>query len=293
MKKICIIFCLMASVLYARENPFTPIGELNASVMTTNLKEEFGEFDTQDIKFPSDARLLLGVTVRYRAGDGSIKEKVLSDINKTISWQEEYAILKLKNPEPLTTQKLDVSVTMPNPTAKTIIQTISHDKNDTNTTTQSKSVKSTRQEQAITTLPAVTTINLDTNKSKVGLSVKAKTQPKSKQVTTNKPKIQPKKQPSSLKFADMFEIDSSKNILKIITKDKNIKYFSHENSKIVLDFDNPPKSFRTKYIKVNSALFKNITVGWHDDFYRVVVELDKKRTYSIGKVMQGYELRVK
>ncbi|MFC2491672.1 MAG: hypothetical protein ACFNUJ_03270, partial [Campylobacter curvus] len=112
MRKFWLLFCMSAAILSARENPFIPISELNTSVMTTNIVEQYPEFDRQDIKFPSDMSLLLGITIRYRANDGSIKEKVISDINKTVDWKNEYVIEKLKNPEPMVAKKLDVSVTM-------------------------------------------------------------------------------------------------------------------------------------------------------------------------------------
>jgi len=84
MKKIWLVLYIFTASLCARENPFMPISELNTSVMTTNVVEKYDSFNSLSFKFPSDAMLLLDVTIRYRANDGSIKEKRLTDINKTI-----------------------------------------------------------------------------------------------------------------------------------------------------------------------------------------------------------------
>lgn len=107
MSKIWILFSVLVVACGARENPFAPLGELNSSVMTSNERENFGTFDKQDIDFPKDTNVLLGITIKYRADDGSIKEKVISNINKKIDKSQEYALM----PE----QNLDVSATMPNP----------------------------------------------------------------------------------------------------------------------------------------------------------------------------------
>ena len=112
MKKIWLVLSILTASLCARENPFMPISELNTSVMTTNVVEKYDSFNSLSFKFPSDAMLLLDVTIRYRANDGSIKEKRLTDINKTIDWNDEFALMKMKTPEPVAAKKLDVSVTM-------------------------------------------------------------------------------------------------------------------------------------------------------------------------------------
>jgi len=78
MKKIWLVLSILTASLCARENPFMPISELNTSVMTTNVVEKYDSFNSLSFKFPSDAMLLLDVTIRYRANDGSIKEKRLT-----------------------------------------------------------------------------------------------------------------------------------------------------------------------------------------------------------------------
>ena len=82
MKKIWLVLSILTASLCARENPFMPISELNTSVMTTNVVEKYDSFNSLSFKFPSDAMLLLDVTIRYRANDGSIKEKRLTDIKQ-------------------------------------------------------------------------------------------------------------------------------------------------------------------------------------------------------------------
>jgi len=99
--------------------------------MTTNVVEKYDSFNSLSFKFPSDAMLLLDVTIRYRANDGSIKEKRLTDINKTIDWNDEFAISKMKNPEPVAAKKLDVSVTMAEVPAQKVSTPVIIEKNET------------------------------------------------------------------------------------------------------------------------------------------------------------------
>lgn len=277
----------------ARENPFVPISELNTSVMTTNIVEQYPEFDRQDIKFPSDMSLLLGITIRYRANDGSIKEKVISDINKTVDWKNEYVIEKLKNPEPMVAKKLDVSVTMPELALPKVAAPVKiSDKNDTNLTAK-KDINRTLSMSA----PSVVMINLDTQKSNEVVKAQSAQEPAKTpidvKITPNvKPKTNIHSSSKIVNFMNFVKFDADDGELKILTKSKNIKHFAYEDNKIVIDFSRPPRSFKTRALKFENGVFKGAIIGWHDSYYRVVVMLDKKRKYKLEALKDGYELRV-
>lgn len=277
----------------ARENPFIPISELNTSVMTTNIVEQYPEFDRQDIKFPSDMSLLLGITIRYRANDGSIKEKVISDINKTVDWKNEYVIEKLKNPEPMVAKKLDVSVTMPELALPKVAAPVKiSDKNDTNLTVK-KDINRTLSMSA----PSVVMINLDTQKSNEVVKAQSAQEPAKTpidvKITPNvKPKTNIHSSSKIVNFMNFVKFDANDGELKILTKSKNIKHFAYEDNKIVMDFSRPPRSFKTRTLKFENSVFKGAIIGWHDSYYRVVVMLDKKRKYKLEALNDGYELRV-
>lgn len=277
----------------ARENPFVPISELNTSVMTTNIVEQYPEFDRQDIKFPSDMSLLLGITIRYRANDGSIKEKVISDINKTVDWKNEYVIEKLKNPEPMVAKKLDVSVTMPELALPKVATPVKiSDKNDTNLTAK-KDINRTLSMSA----PSVVMINLDTQKSNEVVKAQSAQEPAKTpidvKITPNvKPKTNIHSSSKIVNFMNFVKFDADDGELKILMKSKNIKHFAYEDNKIVMDFSRPPRSFKTRALKFENSVFKGAIIGWHDSYYRVVVMLDKKRKYKLEALKDGYELRV-
>lgn len=100
MRKFWYLSAVLAASAVARENPFLPTGELNSSVMTSNPQEQRKLFDKQEIKF-GDTGLLLDIVLRYRASDGSIKERVISDVNETINSDDEYVLQKAQ-PRPQT-----------------------------------------------------------------------------------------------------------------------------------------------------------------------------------------------
>lgn len=285
MKKFWLVLSILTASLCARENPFMPISELNTSVMTTNVVEKYDSFNSLSFKFPSDAMLLLDVTIRYRANDGSIKEKRLTDINKTIDWNDEFALSKMKNPEPVATKKLDVSVTMAEVPAQKVSTPVIIEKNET------KISNKDRNKTSDIPAPNVVVIDFGTKKLK---ETTAKTEQKVVEV-----KIEPNTKPVEniknekvAKFLNFISFMASEKELKITTKAKNLKHFAYEKNKIVLDFAKPPRSFKTKNLKLESEIFKNVIIGWHDRYFRVVLELDKMRKYKLEATENGYVLKL-
>ena len=285
MKKIWLVLPLLVASLCARENPFMPISELNTSVMTTNVVEKYDSFNSLSFKFPSDAMLLLDVTIRYRANDGSIKEKRLTDINKTIDWNDEFALSKMKNPEPVAAKKLDVSVTMAEVPAQKVSTPVIIEKNET------KISNKDRNKSSDVPTPNVVVIDLGTKKAKEPAKpeqkvVEVKIEPASKPVKETK------SSEKEVKFLGFVSFLAHEKELNIITKAKNLKHFAYEKNKIVLDFAKPPRSFKTRNLKLENETFKNVIIGWHDKYFRVVLELDKMHKYKLEAVENGYMLKL-
>ena len=285
MKKIWLVLSILTASLCARENPFMPISELNTSVMTTNVVEKYDSFNSLSFKFPSDAMLLLDVTIRYRANDGSIKEKRLTDINKTIDWNDEFALSKMKNPEPVAAKKLDVSVTMAEMPAQKVSTPVIIEKNET------KISNKDRNKTSDVPTPNVVVIDLGTKKAKEP----AKSEQKVVEVKiepASKPVQETKSSEKEVKFLGFVSFLAHEKELNIITKAKNLKHFAYEKNKIVLDFAKPPRSFKTKSLKLENETFKNVIIGWHESYFRVVVELDKMHKYKLEAVENGYMLKL-
>ena len=285
MKKIWLVLSILTASLCARENPFMPISELNTSVMTTNVVEKYDSFNSLSFKFPSDAMLLLDVTIRYRANDGSIKEKRLTDINKTIDWNDEFALSKMKNPEPVAAKKLDVSVTMAEVPAQKVSTPVIIEKNET------KISNKDRNKSSDVPTPNVVVIDLGTKK------VKEPAKPEQKVVEVkiepaSKPVQEIKSSEKEVKFLGFVSFLTHEKELNIITKAKNLKHFAYEKNKIVLDFAKPPRSFKTRNLKLENETFKNVIIGWHDKYFRVVLELDKMHKYKLETAENGYVLKL-
>ena len=285
MKKIWLVLSILTASLCARENPFMPISELNTSVMTTNVVEKYDSFNSLSFKFPSDAMLLLDVTIRYRANDGSIKEKRLTDINKTIDWNDEFALSKMKNPEPVAAKKLDVSVTMAEVPAQKVSTPVIIEKNET------KISNKDRNKSSDVPTPNVVVIDLGTKKAKEPAKpeqkvVEVKIEP------TTKPVQETKSSEKEVKFLGFVSFLAHEKELNIITKAKNLKHFAYEKNKIVLDFAKPPRSFKTRNLKLENETFKNVIIGWHDKYFRVVLELDKMHKYKLEAAENGYVLKL-
>ena len=294
MKKIWLVLSILTASLCARENPFMPISELNTSVMTTNVIEKYDSFNSLSFKFPSDAMLLLDVTIRYRANDGSIKEKRLTDINKTIDWNDEFALMKMKTPEPVAAKKLDVSVTMAEVPQKVSTPVIIEKKVSTPVTMEKNETQISNKDRNKTSdvpTPNVVVIDLGAKKIKEPAKpeqkvVEVKIEPASKPIKETKSS---EKEVSFLKFVSFLAHEKELNI---ITKAKNLKHFAYEKNKIVLDFAKPPRSFKTRNLKLENETFKNVIIGWHDKYFRVVLELDKMHKYKLETAENGYVLKL-
>lgn len=98
------------------------------------------------------------------------------------------------------------------------------------------------------------------------------------------------KEIAAIKYAKFY--CSGKNI-KIITDDKMLRNFQLANpARIVMDFkrDSTMKS----YSKItNMPAYKEIRIGNHDGYYRVVIELDGLYKYEKTNISDGYLIRLR
>lgn len=125
--------------------------------------------------------------------------------------------------------------------------------------------------------------------------------PKNTKSEISKSQNQPLKNVVSQKTSTYSNIVSTKDLsilsleksLKLVTKDEMIRNFLLTNPhRIVIDFkkDTDVKS----YIKKDSNnIFKEIRIGNHKGYYRVVIELDGYYRYDIQKKSDGYHVELK
>ena len=106
---------------------------------------------------------------------------------------------------------------------------------------------------------------------------------KSLKVTKNYKKI------AKIKYATFL---TANNILKIVTDDKMIRNFTLvQPHRVVLDFKRD--SHLKSYSKSNKTIFKNIKVGNHSGYYRVVIELDGYYKVNVTKTYDGFSVRAR
>lgn len=106
--------------------------------------------------------------------------------------------------------------------------------------------------------------------------------------------VQQKRPMKSQKFGDFVQFDAYTMTLNIITKDTKIREFLiNKPTKIVLDFKAKTKPFKTKTFDVKNGAFEKIYVGYHNDFYRVVILLDGNYLYNVKERDFGYSISVK
>lgn len=69
-------------------------------------------------------------------------------------------------------------------------------------------------------------------------------------------------------------------------------FIMKEPDRIVLDFDKNLKYYKTNKIILDKPHFKSIKYGLHDDFLRIVIELDGSYVYHITQMQNGITLDV-
>ena len=79
-----IIFVLLTSLI-ARENPFFPSSGEKAIPVTSNLNEELPPLKRATLTLPSTARVIEGVTVKYKSLDGSRHTQSI-ELDNSVDW---------------------------------------------------------------------------------------------------------------------------------------------------------------------------------------------------------------
>jgi len=107
-------------------------------------------------------------------------------------------------------------------------------------------------------------------------------------------KITQKKEPykniASIKHLSLFSLGKN---LKITTQDEAIRNFLLVNPhRIVIDFKKDT-DIRSYIKKAPEGIFKEVRIGNHDGYYRVVIELDGPYRYSFKKISDGYLVELK
>lgn len=96
-----------------------------------------------------------------------------------------------------------------------------------------------------------------------------------------------KESPIKIDFQDIVSFSITDKEIYIKTNDTKMRDFLVSNPyKIVVDFEREV-SFYTKTFELETKRFKNITIGNHSGYYRVVIELDGQYKYLINKVDDG------
>jgi len=96
-----------------------------------------------------------------------------------------------------------------------------------------------------------------------------------------------------INFKDTISFAINDNKLHVTTDDIKIRDFLITNPyKIVLDFERE-LSFNTTKFDLSTKKFQNITIGKHDGYYRVVVELDGQYKYTLQKINNGFIITLK
>jgi len=123
-----------------------------------------------------------------------------------------------------------------------------------------------------------------------------------------KPNLEPKKQTKIIKSnlqtttTTTFQEIAKRQYIKFLSFDKKLKLITKSKKMrdfllvkphwIVIDFKG--YSNISSYIKKNpNNIFKEIKIGEHDGYYRVVIELDGYYRYTITEISEGYIISLK
>jgi len=96
-----------------------------------------------------------------------------------------------------------------------------------------------------------------------------------------------------INFKNIVEFEIDGKSIHVNTKDIKIRDFLViKPYKIVVDFKREA-SFYTKVYDLKTKYFSSITLGKHDGYYRVAIELDGKYLYTKEKTKDGYQFTLK
>ena len=98
---------------------------------------------------------------------------------------------------------------------------------------------------------------------------------------------------SNYKLNEDLSFFINQNEITIFTKDRKIRDFLITDPyKIVVDFKKT-NSYATKTLEFQKAPFVSVTLGDHDDFYRIAILLDGHYRYDLQVFNGGYVIKMK
>ena len=96
-----------------------------------------------------------------------------------------------------------------------------------------------------------------------------------------------------LSNTDKIKIKYAKQAIYILTNDEKIRDLMVVSPyRIVIDFDGR-STFASKRVDIKNSFFTRCTIGNHDAYYRLVLEIDSYYDYKITKKDDGYLVEIK
>lgn len=278
-----IVFLCLSALVFARENPFIPTGELNTDVMTTNLKQEYEPFSKLNIEPKPGDMLLKEVVLRFVKDDGSERVERI-DVKKMINNSANYVLIDAKDticspcPAPIVIEQ--VAISQPNEIAKPINEPEVKPEPETVETTNDTT--NVTQEQPAIDKPKEAQNTLQKAEQNVQADIKTaeKTEPKEPEII------------DKLKFKNLARFETSDGVIRIYTSAKLVKDFAYNNEKVVLDFSAKFRQFPTFLKQLKAAGFKSINIGAHSGYFRVVIVPNSFKRYILRKINGGYALEI-
>lgn len=257
------LFLGAAALLIARDNPFEPTQLAPQTIVSSNVIEAPPPFEPTKITFDSDARELLGITLTYKSVDGSIKQKQV-DFNNSFEWRRPFLLTTTAADEPQEAKNIEIAVANKTAQAAPLAD-------PTNASTAAQNAD----------LPAMSTAS-DSAKT-------TSQKDERKNIVEPDPPLL-----ASEKLLDLVEIKVFENRIDLITKDEKMRDFTiAKPDKIVIDFRRGGLRFRSTTKPLAAGPLAATTIGAHDGYYRVVLELGGSYHYALRTTGAGYRITLK
>lgn len=272
MKKIYILLVAIGVLAYGRGNPFVSTSSNSEqSTQTSNVLNQYKDFDKKEIKLSDQARVLKYVAVGYQILDGSIEEKKVL-IDKRVDWHDPL-ILMANRPKPKVAEQKQKAPAK----AVTVTKVADAPKKDI----ADEAKKLIPKEDKTVVLEAENRpVEKKLKKKKLharGLLIQAK---QLQQPTFSQEKYEVLK---SYKLNYLFSFGVGKRYLVMHPKGELIRDFvMRDPYRLVFDFKKR-NSFYTKSKRLSIEPFAKARIGSHDSYYRVVFTLDGASPYKITR----------
>lgn len=273
MKNVAVIFFAIvsvASLLCAREDPFTPM-----ITPKDSIRPYYGEtsvFDKAQIEFPSSARLIKKIEVTFQNIDGSIQTKSIA-VRGRIDWRTPLLISQVLNKNQIAKVQ-NTDTIPPHKPAKTMVKAVDIPSKSQSIESDIKDKQKDSSQTSAKEAPTSTQNTLDSNKSMPDSTTKAMQKSKSQ----------------AGKFS-AYKVDG-KSIF--IAYQGNLKkhYIMQNPYRIVMNFEINKKYYKKNSYNINAPYFTRLRYGLHTHFLRIVLELDGNYVYNLEKLAGGVRINV-